>query len=129
MDLISDMLSRLQNAINVQKETVDIPHSNMKDKLAQIFLAEGYISKIEAHTRMNKKYLRLTLKYIGKKKNIISGIKRVSTPGKRIYVGAGRIPRVRSGYGTAVLSTPQGLMTGEQAGTNRIGGEVICYVW
>jgi len=129
MDLISDMLIRIRNAINAQKESVDIPHSKVKEGIAKLLVAEGYVTRYEALAKMNKKYLRLTLKYIGKKKNMIAGIKRVSTPGKKIYVGANAIPKVQSGFGTAILTTPQGLMTGEQAEDKRTGGEVLCYIW
>ena len=129
MDLISDMLLRIRNAINAQKEMVDIPHSRIKEGMARLLVAEGYVTKYETHAKMNKKYLRVTLKYIGKKKNMIAGLKRVSTPGKKIYVGADAIPKVQSGFGTAILTTPQGLMTGEQAEDKRIGGEVLCYIW
>lgn len=129
MDPIADMLTRMNNALGVRKEAVDIPHSRTKEGIAKIMLAEGYLGKCEVHTRMNKKYLRLGLKYASAKKGIIDGMRRVSTPGRRIYVGAGAVPRVRSGFGTAVLSTSRGLMTDEEAREKKIGGEVICYIW
>lgn len=129
MDVIADMFNRIRNAINAQKETVDLPHSKMKERIAQVLLEEGYITKFEALSRMNKKVIRITLKYTGKKKNMIVGIKRVSTPGRRIYVGKSSVPRVQSGYGTAIISTTQGVMTGDAATSNNLGGEVICYVW
>ncbi len=129
MDQIADMLVRIQNGIGAQKEALDLPHSSIKEAIAKILLAEGYITNYEVMAKMNKKYIRLTLKYIGKKKNIISGLKRASTPGRRLYVGAEKIPTVQSGFGTVIMATSKGLMTGEAAGTQKLGGEVLCYVW
>ena len=129
MDLIADMFVRINNAIKVQKELVDLPHSKIKEGLAHILLAEGYISKYETLTKMNKKYLRMVLKYVDRKKNIISGIKKVSTPGRKIYVGYKSIPSVQSGFGTAIVTTSKGLMTGEDAKAKKLGGEVLCYIW
>jgi small subunit ribosomal protein S8 len=129
MDSIGDVLVRINNALKVKKETVDLPHSKMKEGIGKILLEEGYISKCEVMTRLNKKYLRLGLKYTGDNKSIIEGMRRISTPGRRIYVGVQKIPRVQSGFGTAILSTPKGLMTDEGARASKIGGEVICYVW
>ncbi|MDD4179089.1 MAG: 30S ribosomal protein S8 [Candidatus Margulisbacteria bacterium] len=129
MDSIADMLVRINNAVKIKKETVDLPHSKMKEALSRIMVGEGFVGKSEVMTRMNKKYLRLTLKYNDKKKSVIEGLKRVSTPGRRYYVGATKIPRVRSGFGTAIISTPRGLMTDVEARSNKVGGEVICYIW
>ncbi len=129
MDQIADMLVRIQNGIGAQKEALDLPHSSMKEAIARILQSEGYIAGFEVMTKMNKKHLRLALKYIGKKKNIIAGLRRVSKPGRRIYVGAERIPTVQSGFGTVIISTSKGLMTGEDAGAQKLGGEVVCYIW
>ncbi|OGC34460.1 30S ribosomal protein S8 [candidate division WOR-1 bacterium RIFOXYB2_FULL_48_7] len=129
MDTIADMLVRMQNALRSRKESVDIPQSKMKEEIAKILLAEGYIAKIEPHAKMNKKSLRLVLKYGTKKKGVISGMKRISTPGRRIYIGSDDVPYVQSGFGTAIISTSKGLMTDSQARKGKIGGEVICYVW
>jgi len=129
MDSIADMLVRINNAVKIKKETVDLPHSKMKEALSRIMVGEGFVGKSEVMTRMNKKYLRLTLKYNDKKKSVIEGLKRISTPGRRYYVGVAKIPRVRSGFGTAILSTPRGLMTDVEARSNKVGGEVICYIW
>lgn len=129
MDSIADMLVRLSNGLKVNKETVEMPHSRMKEEIGKLLLAEGYIEKCEVLTRLNKKQLRLVPKYTGGKQGVISGLKRVSRPGRRIYVGANKIPRIRSGFGTAIISTPRGLMTDQTAREQKIGGEVICYVW
>jgi len=129
MDSIGDVLVRINNALKVKKETVDLPHSKMKEGIGKILLEEGYISKCEVMTRLNKKYLRLGLKYTGNNKSIIDGMRRVSTPGRRIYRGADAIPRVQSGFGTAILSTSRGLMTDEKARADKIGGEVVLYIW
>ena len=129
MDSIGDMLVRIMSAIRVRKETVDIPHSNLKEAMAKIMLGEGYIGKCDTFARMNKKYLRLGLKYMEDKKSIIVGMKRVSRPGRRVYVNARSVPRVQAGFGTAILSTPEGLMTDEGARGKKLGGEVVCYVW
>ena len=92
-------------------------------------MEEGYISKYDTFSRMNKKFLRLGLKYDINKKSIIAGLRKISTPGRRIYVGAREIPRVQSGFGMAVLTTPKGLMTDWEAREKKLGGEVLCYVW
>jgi small subunit ribosomal protein S8 len=129
MDSIADLLVRIKNALNVCKETIDLPHSRTKEAIGKILLAEGYISNCEIMTRANRKYLRIRLKYNSAKKAVITGMKKISTPGRRVYVRARAVPRVRSGFGTAILSTPRGVMTDEAARENKIGGEVLCYVW
>jgi small subunit ribosomal protein S8 len=129
MDQIADMFNRIRNAINARKEAVDLPHSKMKEGIAKILMEEGYISRYEAITKMNKRVVRISLKYTGKRKNMIEGIRRVSTPGRRIYAGKDAIPQVQAGYGTVIITTPQGLMTGETASSQKVGGEVICYIW
>ncbi len=123
------MLTRIRNASNVKDETVDIPASGMKLAIANILKDEGYIGKVETVTKRNKKIIRLTLKYGLKKKAVISGIKRVSTPGKRIYKGKDKLPRIRSGFGTALVSTSKGILTDSAAREQGVGGEVICYIW
>lgn len=132
MDSIADLLIRINNALRVKKDVVDVPHSRMKEGLIKIMAAEGFVGRYEVLTRMNKKYLRVALKYdsIGAgKKSIVEGMKRISTPGRRAYVGSDSIPRVRSGFGTAILSTSKGLMTDEDARQNKVGGEVVCHIW
>ena len=129
MDSIADMLVRINTALKVRKEAADIPYSRMKEGIARIMLAEGFIGKCDVLTRMNKKYLRLGLKYVDGKKSVIDGLRRISTQGRRSYVGVGSIPRVRAGFGVAVMSTPRGLMTDEEARAKKVGGEVVCYIW
>jgi small subunit ribosomal protein S8 len=107
--------------------TVELPHSKMKESIAHILQKEGYVSEVAVDAKAPKK-IRLKLKYEGKK-SVIEGLRRVSTPGLRRYVGSTEIPRVRGGLGISVISTPQGLMTGTQARKNNLGGELICYVW
>lgn len=129
MDSIADLLIRISNALRVKKDAVDVPHSRMKEGLIKIMAAEGFVGRYEVLTRMNKKYLRVALKYDSGKKSIIEGMKRISTPGRRAYVGSDSIPRVRSGFGTAILSTSKGLMTDEDARQKKVGGEVVCHIW
>ncbi len=126
-DPISDMLARIRNANRALLPAVDLPHSKMKESIAGILKREGYISdfSVEGQTA---RILKVRLKYQGKK-SIIEGLQRISTPGLRRYVGATEIPRVRGGLGVAVLSTSEGLMTGNQARKKNLGGELICYVW
>lgn len=128
-DSIGDMLTRIRNAARVGDETVDIPTSRVKLAIAQILKDEGFIGKIENLTKRNKKVIRLTLKYGKKKKNVISQIRRISTPGKRIYVGKEKLPRIRSGFGIAILSTSKGMITDSEARKQGVGGELICHVW
>jgi len=129
MDSIADMLVRIQNAIRIREETVDLPHSKVKEGIARILLEEGYVSNLDTFTRMNKRFLRIRLKYTEAKKSVIAGMKRISSSSRRIYVGADSIPRVQCGFGTAIVTTPKGLMTDEQAREKKLGGEILCYVW
>ena len=126
-DPISDMLTRIRNAHRALLPSVELPHSRMKESLAAIFKREGYINDFAVEGKLPKK-IKLRLKYHGKKA-VIEGLRRVSTPGLRSYVGANEIPRVRGGLGVAVLSTSEGVMTGTQARKKNLGGELICYVW
>ncbi|HNR72249.1 MAG TPA: 30S ribosomal protein S8 [Verrucomicrobiota bacterium] len=126
-DPISDMLTRIRNASRALLPAVEVPHSRIKEGIAGILKREGYIADF-AVERKTPRTLTLKLKYQGKK-SIIEGLRRVSTPGLRRYVGAAEIPRVRGGLGVAVLSTSEGLLTDVQARRKRIGGELICYVW
>jgi len=128
-DSIGDMLTRIRNGATARLETVDIPSSRVKHDIAKILLDEGYISKIESLTKRNKKIIRVTLKYNQKKASIISSIKRVSTPGRRVYSGKSEIPRIKSGFGTVILSTSKGIITDSQARKLGVGGEVLCYIW
>jgi small subunit ribosomal protein S8 len=126
-DPISDMLARIRNANNALLPLVNVPHSKMKESIAGILKREGYIQDFSIEGQLPKN-LKLKLKYQGKK-SVIEGLKRISTPGLRRYVGSTDIPRVRGGLGVALLSTSEGLMTGNQARKKNLGGELLCYVW
>jgi small subunit ribosomal protein S8 len=126
-DPISDMLARIRNANRALLPAVAVPHSKLKLGLAGILKREGYINDFSVGGEAGKTIM-MKLKYQGKK-SIIEGLRRISTPGLRRYVGATEIPRVRGGLGVAVLSTSEGLMTGDQARKKNLGGELICYVW
>ena len=126
-DPISDMLTRIRNAHRALLPTVELPHSKLKESIAGILKKEGYIGEVSVDGKAIKK-LKLQLKYQGKK-GVIEGLRRVSSPGLRRYVGATEIPRVRGGLGTAIVSTSQGVMSGTQARKNNLGGELLCYVW
>jgi small subunit ribosomal protein S8 len=127
IDPIADMLTRIRNAGRALLPTVEIPHSRVKESVAAILKKEGYIADMTVEK--NKfKTIKLRLKYQGKK-NVIEGLRRVSKPGLRHYVGATEIPRVLGGMGVAVISTSEGVMTGVQARKKNLGGEVLCYVW
>jgi small subunit ribosomal protein S8 len=126
-DPISDMLTRIRNAQRALLPVVEVPHSKIKESIAHILKKEGYITDVAVEGKLPKK-IKLKLKYQGKK-SVIEGMRRVSTPGLRRYVGSTEIPRVRGGLGVAVVSTSEGLMTDVQARRKNIGGELICYVW
>jgi small subunit ribosomal protein S8 len=126
-DPISDMLTRIRNANRALLPSVDVPHSKMKESIAGILKREGYINDFAIEGQLPK-LIKLRLKYQGKK-SVIEGLRRVSTPGLRRYVGSTDIPRVRGGLGVAVLSTSEGIMTGNQARKKNLGGELVCYVW
>lgn len=126
-DTISDMLTRIRNASRATLPVVDVPHSKMKESIANILKDEGYVSDVGVDGK-TAKTIKLKLKYEGKR-GVIEGLRRISRPGLRHYVGATEIPRVRGGLGVAIISTPEGLMTGVQARKKNLGGELICYVW
>ena len=129
-DPIADMLTRIRNANMAKHDTVDVPSSKMKIAIANILLDEGYIEKYEMVDNGNFKDIRITLKY-GKDKNekIISGLKRISKPGLRVYAGKEDMPRVLGGLGIAIVSTNQGVITDKQARKLGVGGEVLAFVW
>ena len=127
-DPIADMLTRIRNGIMARHTRVLIPSSKMKVAIAAILKEEGYIRDFDVVQDNPQGTLRIGLRYV-EKRSVISQIKRVSKPGLRVYTGRDGIPRVRGGLGTAILSTPQGVMTGRKAYQLGIGGEVICYVW
>src|SRR5256714_840180 len=121
------MLARIRNANRALLPAVELPHSKIKESIAGILKREGYISDFAVEGKLPKT-IKMRLKYQGKK-SVIEGLRRISSPGLRRYVGATDIPRVRGGLGVAVLSTSEGLMTGTQARKKNIGGELVCYVW
>jgi small subunit ribosomal protein S8 len=127
-DPIADMLTRIRNAIMARHTRVMIPASNMKIAIAQILKEEGYIKDYDVVKDGPQGTIRLTLRYVDKRP-VLSQLKRISKPGLRVYTRRESIPRVRGGLGTAILSTPQGLMTGRKAYQLGLGGEVVCYVW
>ena len=130
-DPIADMLTRLRNANVAHHETVRMPSSKLKEALAAILLREGYITnfKVVHDDQRPGRVLEVTMKYAADRSRTISGLRRVSKPGLRVYTGADKLPRVLGGLGVAVLSTSQGLMTDREARKRRMGGEVLCYVW
>jgi small subunit ribosomal protein S8 len=130
-DPIADMLTRIRNALMVKHSSVEIPSSNIKVAIAKILADEGYISGYRVENKP-RPTLVINLKYVGEAKlqrSVISSLKRVSKPGRRIYTSVKEIPWVKSGMGIAVLSTPKGVITGQQARRLNVGGEVLCYVW
>jgi len=128
MDPITDMLNRIRNAQAVLKETVDISFSNLKYEIAKILEKEKFINKAEKKGKKTKKIIEITLKY-HEKIPAISGLKRISKPGQRIYKPVKQIKKVKGGYGIAIISTSKGLMTDKEARKQKLGGEVLCEVW
>ena len=127
-DPIADMLTRIRNANTAKHPTVDVPASNMKKAIAQILLDEGYIKAFQVVEDGTQGVIRITLKYNGSEK-VISGLRRVSKPGLRVYAGADELPRVLRGLGIAIISTSKGVMTDKAARAQHIGGEVLAFVW
>ena len=127
-DPIADMLTRIRNANNAKHETVDVPASNMKKSIAQILLDEGYIKSYQIVDDGTQGVIHITLKYNGKDK-VITGLRRVSKPGLRVYVGADELPRVLRGLGIAIVSTSKGVMTDKAARAAHVGGEVLAFIW
>ena len=128
-DPVADMLTRIRNANNAKHETVDVPASNMKKSIAQILLDEGYIKNFQIIDDGTQGIIRITLKYAAGKKQVITGLRRVSKPGLRVYAGADELPRVLKGLGIAIVSTSKGVMTDKAARAAHIGGEVLAFVW
>lgn len=128
-DPIADMLTRVRNGATAGLEQVAMPHSVLKGELARLLKQEGFIKDYVTEGVGAKKQLRLSLRYDAAGKPIIQGLKRVSKPGLRRYTGAADVPRVLGGLGLAILSTSKGLMTGREARKQKVGGEVLCYVW
>ena len=128
IDQIADMLTRIRNAQRAGKADVSMPASNFKLALAQLLQKQGYLEEVSIFSEGNKRYLRLRLKYV-EKNPAIKGLRRVSRQGQRIYVSKTEIPRVKNGYGIAVISTSKGVLTDDEARKNGVGGEMICEVW
>ena len=129
-DPIADMLTRIRNANTAKHDTVDVPASKMKIAIADILLNEGYIAKYDIVEDGSFKTIRITLKYgADKNEKVISGLKRISKPGLRVYANSEALPRVLGGLGTAIISTNQGVITDKEARKLQIGGEVLCFVW
>lgn len=128
-DPIADMITRIRNANVVRHEIVDIPASNIKKAIASILLEEGFVRNIEELMDGSVPVMRVTMKYGQNKERVITGLKRISKPGLRVYVGKEDIPKVLGGLGIAIISTSRGLMTDKQARKEGLGGEVLCYVW
>ena len=128
-DPIADMLTRIRNANNAKHDTVDVPASNMKKSSAQILLEEGYIKNFQLIDDGTQGVIRVTLKYGAGKEKVISGLRRVSKPGLRVYAGADELPKVLRGLGIAIVSTSKGVMTDKKAREAHVGGEVLAFVW
>lgn len=128
-DPIADMLTRIRNGLTARHETVDVPASAIKTAIADILVNEGYIVSYEIVDGEYEKNIRLTLKYAGKNKRVITGLKRISKPGLRVYAGSNKIPSVLNGLGIAIISTSKGVMTDKQAREANCGGEVLAYIW
>ena len=129
-DTIADMLTRIRNANSAKHESVDIPASNMKKAIAQILVDEGYVKGFQVIEDGKQGVIRMTLKYEGASRTpVLSGLKRISKPGLRIYSGCEEMPRVMKGIGTAIVSTSKGVMTDKAARAAHVGGEVLAYIW
>jgi small subunit ribosomal protein S8 len=127
-DPITDMLNRIRNAQAVLKTTVDIPFSNLKYEIAKVLKKQRFVDKVEKKGKKVRRTIEVTLKYDANQP-VVSGLKRISKPGQRIYKKAKEIKSVKGGYGVAVISTPKGLMTDKEARRKKLGGEIICEIW
>jgi small subunit ribosomal protein S8 len=131
-DPIADLLTRIRNAIAVKHASVAVPHSKIKLAVAQILKDEGYVEDVTVTDEKPVQMIVITLKYWGKRREqrpVITNLQRISKPGRRVYVGKNEIPWVLSGMGISILTTPKGVMTGQRARREGVGGEVLCYVW
>ena len=128
-DPVADFLTCVRNAIRARHRKVDVPASRNKTELSKVLLRERYINNFKVIEDHKQGVLRIYLKYAGDESSVISGLRRVSTPGRRVYVGKDRIPRVMGGLGTSILSTSRGMMTDREAREAGLGGELICQVW
>ena len=128
-DPVADMLTRIRNANTAKHESVDVPASNLKKAIAKILLDEGYIKSYEVVEDGTQGVIRIQLKYLAGKEKVISGLRRVSKPGLRVYAGADELPRVLKGLGIAIISTSKGVMTDKAARANHVVAEVLAFVW
>jgi len=128
-DPIADMLTRIRNAINRRHASVDIPHSKMKESIARILQDEGFIQRYELVPDGRFQVIRVHLKYAEGRRPVLTHLKRLSTPGRRLYAGSAQIPRALGGMGIVIVSTPRGVLTGTRARRENVGGELICEVW
>jgi small subunit ribosomal protein S8 len=128
-DAIADMLTRIRNASSAKHESVDIPASNLKRSIAKILLEEGYIREVSEIEDGKQGIIRVNLKYTANKQNVITGIKRISKPGLRVFAGKDEVPKVLGGLGIAIVSTSKGIMTDKNARTAGVGGEILAFVW
>ena len=130
-DPIADMLTRIRNAVHARRQRVDVPASNFKTEIAKLLEREGYIQgfKVVTEDGETQPLIRIMLKYGPRGENVISGLERVSRPGRRVYFGRDDVPKVMGGLGTSILTTSQGLMTGQDAVKAGVGGEVLCNIW
>src|SRR3990172_7335924 len=128
-DPIADMLTRIRNALLARHDFADMPASRLKLSLAQVLKREGYIRNFEVRSDGGHRLIRVHLAYSGEREPLIMGLQRVSKPGLRVYAGRREVPRVYGGLGVAILSTPDGVMTGKEARRKGVGGGVLCYVW
>ena len=128
-DPIADMLTRVRNANTAKHDTVDVPASNVKKELSRILLEEGFVKVYDVIEDGKQGIIRIQLKYAQEGVRVISGLKRISKPGMRIYAAANEVPKVLNGLGIAVVSTSKGILTDRQARKENVGGEVVCYVW
>jgi small subunit ribosomal protein S8 len=128
-DPVADMLSRIRNSLVARHDYTDMPASKIRVALAQVLKKEGYIGEYEVRSEGTHKNVRIHLAYTPEREPVIMGLQRVSRPGLRVYAGKREIPRVYGGLGIAILSTPEGVMTGQEARRRNVGGEVLCYVW
>ncbi len=128
-DPIADMLTRMRNAIERRHPAVEIPHSKIKESIAHILRDEGFVQTVEVVPDGDFRKIRVTLKYTEERRPVLTHLKRLSTPGRRLYTGANSIPRALGGMGVVIVSTPRGLLTGARARRENVGGELICEVW
>ena len=128
-DPVADMLTRIRNAVSAKHDTVDVPASNMKKSIAQILLDEGYIKSFQLIDDGTQGIIRIALKYNAGKEKVLTGLRRVSKPGLRVYAGADELPRVLRGLGIAIISTSKGVMTDKAARAAHVGGEVLAFIW